>query len=147
MVNSQPASAHSITKTVFIRREPRDVFAYLADLAHWPDWSIVNVKAISPRPGEDWWDMTTPLGAGRLRLRPNADFGILDHDFVAPDARWTVPARVVPVDDGAVFMMTFFQPPQLAADVFEQQANLVDLELAKLKEILEAPGGSDQSAS
>ncbi|HVC34089.1 MAG TPA: hypothetical protein VNL16_11315 [Chloroflexota bacterium] len=72
-----------------------------------------------------------------LRLRPNAALGILDHDFVGPDARWTVPARVVPNGDGAEFMMTFLQPPSFPDDVFVSQLSLVDTELAKLKEILD----------
>jgi len=35
---------------------------------------------------------------------------------------------------GAEFMITFFQPPSF----FDEQIKLVDIELAKLKEILEA---------
>ena len=55
-------------------------------------------------------DMETPIGPAKLRIRPNKELGILDHDFLAPDASWTVPARVVPNADGAEFMITFFHP-------------------------------------
>ncbi len=82
--------------------------------------------------------METPFGPARLRIRPNQELGILDHDFNAPDASWTVPARVVPNADGAEFMITFYQPPSFTNDFFNQQVNLVDKELAKLKEILES---------
>ena len=37
-------------------------------------------------------------------------------------------------------MMTFFQPPSFTDDVFVSQLSLVDVELAKLKEILEEIG-------
>ena len=39
---------------------------------------------------------------------------------------------------GAEFMITFFQPPGFTDDFFDEQVKLVDLELAKLKELLEA---------
>lgn len=88
-------------------------------------------------PNDDWWDLQTPLGAGQIRIRPQEALGILDHDFVGPDARWTVPARVVSNGEGAEFMMTFFKPPIFSDEVFREQLALVDVELARLKEILE----------
>nr|WP_254944259.1 hypothetical protein [Cyanobium sp. AMD-g] len=113
------------------------MFEFLSNPANWPLWAIVNVKAI--RPSEDeWWDVETPMGQAKLRIRPDASTGLLDHDFHAPDASWTVPARVVPNGDGSEFMLTFFQPPTFGDDFFKQQVNLVDSELAKLKEIMES---------
>ncbi|MCP9930205.1 SRPBCC family protein [Cyanobium sp. AMD-g] len=127
----------SITTTVSIRASAEKVFEFLSNPANWPLWAIVNVKAI--RPSEDeWWDVETPMGQAKLRIRPDASTGLLDHDFHAPDASWTVPARVVPNGDGSEFMLTFFQPPTFGDDFFKQQVNLVDSELAKLKEIMES---------
>jgi len=128
---------YSITKSVSIDA-PRDrVFAFLADAANWPKWAIVNVKSVK-RAENQWWDMETPAGMARLRIRPNAEFGILDHDFNAPDASWTVPARVVPNGSGCEFTITFFQPPALTKQLFEEQAALVDRELTQLKFIMES---------
>ena len=127
----------TVTNTVSIDAPVSKVFAFLADASTWPSWAIVNVKAIKKAKG-DWWDMQTPIGAARLRIRPQEQLGILDHDFVAPDAQWTVPARVVSNGSGAVFMITFFQPPNFTDEFFDQQTVLVDRELAKLKEILES---------
>lgn len=138
MSTPAPTLARSITKSIAIPRPPAEVFAYLADLHHWPAWAIVNVKAVHPRPGEEWWDMITPHGQALLRLRPDPRHGILDHDFRDPQASWTVPARVVPNGDGATFMMTFFQPPSFSDVFFDEQMHLVDIELATLKELLEA---------
>ena len=128
---------YSITKSVSIDT-PRDrVFAFLADAANWPQWAIVNVKSVK-RAGDQWWDMETPAGMAKLRIRPNTEFGILDHDFNAPDASWTVPARVIPNGSGCEFMITFFQPPAFTRRFFEEQAALVDKELAQLKSIMES---------
>lgn len=129
---------HSITKTISIDA-PRDrVYAFLADAANWPQWAIVNVKSVAPAGGQ-WWHMETPAGFAKLRIRPNDEFGILDHDFEAPDASWSVPARVVANGDGCDFMITFFQPPMFTRSFFEEQAGLVDKELAQLKSLMESP--------
>jgi hypothetical protein len=45
---------------------------------------------------------------------------------------------VVPNGSGSLFMMTFFQPPTFTDAFFDEQTALVDKELAKLKEIIEA---------
>lgn len=138
--NRRPA-ARSITKQVSIERDVATVFDFVADLANWPRFAIVNVTSVSKRPGEDWWDMVTPRGSARLRIRPVASLGILDHDFVDPQASWTVPARVVPNGAGAELTMTLFQPPGLSNAEFDAQMKLMDVELAKLKEILERGEG------
>ncbi|HUB96883.1 MAG TPA: hypothetical protein VL993_13255, partial [Stellaceae bacterium] len=77
----------------------------------------------------------------RLRMRADARHGILDHDFVDPQASWTVPARVIRNGDGTEFMITFFQPPGFTDAFFDEQIKLVDIELATLKDLLEAAAG------
>ena len=130
----------SVTKCVSIEAAPDEVFAFLADASNWPRWAIVNIKSVAKSDGE-WWEMQTPGGTARLRIRPGAELGTLDHDFVAADARWTVPARVVPNGTGSLFMITFFQPPGFTDEFFDQQTSLVDEELAALKRVLEEAGG------
>ena len=126
----------SITKTISIDAPVSQVFSFLANAANWPRWAIVNVLSVEP--GEDdWWQMQTPMGPAKLRIRPDEHFGTLDHDFNAPDAQWTVPARVVANGSGALFMITFFQPPPFSDAFFDEQVALVDQELAKLKELME----------
>jgi uncharacterized protein YndB with AHSA1/START domain len=126
----------SITRTVSIEAPTEKVFSFLADAANWPSWSIINVLSVSPAES-DWWHMKTPGGMAKLRIRPNAELGILDHDFNAPEAQWSVPALVVQNGTGTLFMITFFQPPTFTDAFFDEQVLLVDKELAKLKEIME----------
>lgn len=140
------ATARSITKTVRIVRDPRMVFEFLADLGNWPLWAVVNVRSTRRTADPDWRDMVTPHGAARLRMRADARHGILDHDFVDAQASWTVPARVVRNGDGAKFMITFFQPPGFTDAFFDEQIKLVDIELAKLKELLEAQSYNNPTA-
>lgn len=138
MNTTNPATARSITKTVRLDCDVDTAFAFLANAGNWPKWAIVNVKSTIPTKDPDWWDMTTPHGAARLRIRADARYGILDHDFVDGQASWTVPARIVPNRTGAEFMITFFQPPSFGDAFFEAQIELVDLELAQLKRVLES---------
>jgi len=126
----------SITKTVVIEARPQKVFSFLVDASNWHLWAIVNVLSVSTGDGR-WWHMKTPAGTARLRIRPNAELGTLDHDFHAPDAQWTVPARGVPNGTGSLFMITFFQPHAFSDRLFDEQVALVDRELAKRKELME----------
>lgn len=135
------STLRSVTKTVRINCSPKSAFDFLADLANWPRWAVVNVLSTSPTTDPDWWDMVTPHGKARLRLRADECRGVLDHDFVDPLASWTVPARVIANAAGAEFMITFFQPPSFTDEFFDQQVKLVDIELAKLKELLESQAG------
>jgi uncharacterized protein YndB with AHSA1/START domain len=135
------AVARSITKSIGINRAPSTVFDYLSNPSNWPQWAIVNVKSVAGAGASEWRDMMTPHGPAKLRIRAEARYGILDHDWHDPQASWTVPARVVPNGDGAEFMMTFFQPPAFSDSFFDEQIKLVDIELAKLKQILEAAPG------
>jgi hypothetical protein len=135
--NHTHVTARSITKTVRIACDPKAAFGFLADLGNWPKWAIVNVKSTRRTADPDWWDMVTPRGAARLRMRADEKHLILDHDFVDSQASWTVPARVIANGGGAEFMITFFQPPGFTDALFDEQIKLVDNELAKLRELLE----------
>ena len=67
----------------------------------------------------------------------NKLLGLLDHVWRDPQASRTVPARIFPNGDGCTLLMTFFQPPVLDDPAFDAAATEVEVELAKLKEILE----------
>jgi hypothetical protein len=49
-----------------------------------------------------------------------------------------VPLRIVANGDGVTVMMTFFQPPVMTDQQFDQAMNEMDIEMNKLKEILES---------
>ena len=143
MSDTATLTARSITKTVRLDCDPERAFAFLADPGNWPRWAVVNVKSTSPSGDPEWWDMVTPHGAAKLRLRADPRHGILDHDFVDAQASWSVPARLVRNGGGAEFVITFFQPPRFSDAFFDQQIALVDRELATLKAILEAQPAPD----
>ena len=128
--------SYSITKTISIDAPVRKVFDFLANLENWQDWAIATIEKIQLYDGE-WWEAATPVGSALLRLRPNATFGTLDHDFDADDASWTVPARVVPNGTGSEVMITLMQPRGTSLADFEEQLALVGGELEHLKRLME----------
>ncbi len=128
--------SRSITKSVDLRVGVERAFDFLNNPENWPKWAIVNMKSVKPAT-DGWYDTETRQGKGQLKMLSNRPLGLLDHLWKDPQASWTVPARVVPNGDGATFLMTFFQPPVLDDHAFDAAANEVDIEMAKLKDLLE----------
>lgn len=128
--------SRSITKSVDLHTTPGRAFDFLSDPTNWPKWAIVNMKSV--RPGADgWYETETRQEKGQLKMLANKTLGLLDHVWKDPQASWTVPARVVPNGEGCTFMMTFLQPPVMNDAVFDAASREVDVELNKLKELLE----------
>lgn len=128
--------SRSITKSVDLRASPERVFDFLNDPLNWPKWAIVNMKSAKPA-ANGWHDIETRHGKGQLKMASNKPLGLLDHIWKDPQASWTVPARIVANGEGSTFLITFFQPPILSDEAFNAAALEVEIELAKLKEILE----------
>lgn len=127
-----------VTKSVVINCSPQEVFAFLANGENWPKFAVHNIFSIRPGTGGDWI-IDTPRGPGRLRLKPTAEFGIIDHEFIdAQEGRWEVPARVVAAADGAVFMMTLTKPEPMPESDFYTGMRLLDEEMETLKLLLES---------
>ncbi len=130
--------AISTTKSIQIERPASDVFAFVSDLTMMPKWAIHNVKAIRPL-GDGSWQIETPRGPGQIVPHFRADCGILDHEFIDPrEGRWSVPARVVPVDNStSAFIITLRKPDTMPEYAFAPAMRLMDEELAALKSCVE----------
>ena len=120
------ATVRSVTKTVRITCDPRTAFEFLADLGHWPQWAVVNIKSTRRSDDPDWWEMVTPRGSARIRMRADARNGILDHDFVDSQASWTVPARVIANGSGCAFQPRRSGIPVMAVTLGAQRRKPVD---------------------
>ena len=126
----------SITKNVDINAPIEKVFNFLVNPLNWPGYAVVNLKSVS-KGSDGWFNMTTKFGQGQIKMLAEKTKGILDHTWKDPQATWTVFARVVPNGQGSTFMMTFFQPPIMTNEIFDEAMKDMDVEMAKLKEILE----------
>lgn len=128
--------AKSITKTIDICAKPEKVFQFLSNPMNWPQFAIVNLKSV--RPGtKGVYEILSKNGSGQIQMLSNEKLGILDHIWRDKEASWTVFMRAMPNFEGTTLSTTFFQPEQLPQGAFDQSMRDMDIEFAKLKEVLE----------
>ncbi len=126
----------SAIKSADIQATPEKVYAFLADPLNWPQYAVVNLRSVSP--GQNgWFKAVTKFGEGELRVNGVKEFGLFDHVWKDMQATWQVYGRVVPNGDGSTVMMTLFKPPVMSDELFDHSMKEMDVEMAKLKEILE----------
>lgn len=130
------AIVRSAIKSADIQAAPEKVYAFLADPLNWPKYAVVNLRSVSP--GQNgWFKAVTKFGEGELRVTGVKEFGLFDHVWKDPQATWQVYGRVVPNGDGSTVMMTLFKPRVMSDELFDHSMKEMDIEMAKLKEILE----------
>lgn len=128
--------SRSRIKSVDIQASVEKAFTFLSDPMNWPQYAVVNLRSVSPG-ASGWYNAVTKFGEGQLKITSIKEFGLLDHTWKDPQATWTVYSRVVPNGGGATVSMTLFQPPVMNDAQFDQAMKEMDIEMAKLKEILE----------
>lgn len=128
--------ARSTIKYIDIQAAPEKVYNFLSNVMNWPQYAVVNLRSVSP--GQNgWFNVITKFGQGEIKIDCVKEFGILDHVWKDPQATWRTYARVVSNNEGSTFMMTIFQPSIMNDDQFDQAMMETNIEMAKLKEILE----------
>ncbi len=129
--------SRSAVKFADIAAPPERIYAFLSNPMNWPRYAVVNLKSVSP--GRDgWFKAVTKFGEGEIKVDGVKEFGILDHVWRDPQAAWKVYSRVVPNGEGSTVMLTLFQPPVMSDAQFDLAMKEMDIEMAKLKELMEA---------
>ena len=128
--------SRSTIKSVDIAATPERVFAFLADPMNWPRYAVVNLRSVTKGEG-GWHNALTKFGEGQIRIEAAEEHGIFDHVWKDPQATWKVYSRVVPNGEGSTVMMTLFQPPVMTDAQFDAAMKEMDVEMAKLKELME----------
>jgi hypothetical protein len=128
--------ARSTIKSVDIEAAPDKVYAFLSNPMNWPEYAVVNLRSISP--GQNgWFKAVTKFGEGEIKIDAVKELGVFDHIWRDPQATWRVYSRVVPNGEGSTVMMTLFQPSVMTDQQFDQGMKEMDIEMRKLKEIME----------
>lgn len=127
----------SRTVSISIRRSPGEVYDYLVEPANFPRWSVFITDIT--RDGDEWL-ASTPGGSVRIRFTPRNDYGIVDHYVtVGPALQIYVPLRVVANgEDGSEVLFTVFRLPGMNEAQFAEDMEMVAIDLAGLKRVLEA---------
>jgi uncharacterized protein YndB with AHSA1/START domain len=124
------------TLHVSIRREPDEVYRFLAKPENLPQWAAGLGSSF--RRGPDGWIAETPNGPVKVRFEaPNA-LRVADH-FVMPakGAEVHIPIRVLAHDSGSEVIFTLFPQPGMSAENFQEDARRVREDLKSLKRVLE----------
>ena len=120
----------SATVTAVLRAPQQDVFAYMADIDHLPEWATEFARELR-REGDDY-KVVNGLGEFFFDVRADASTGVIDM-YAGPtkDEMAVFPTRVVALPDGSsAFTFTMFQAPGMPDELFERQHASLQRELA-----------------
>jgi uncharacterized protein YndB with AHSA1/START domain len=119
-----------------IDRPAADVYAYVADPRHLPEWAPGLGEGVEQVDGE--WFVRTGGGPVKVAFHPANDDGILDHVVTFPSGEsFLNPLRVVPYGEGSEIVFSVRRAPGTSDEDFARDTGLVAADLARLKAILE----------
>ena len=130
-----PSESRQISES--IDRPAAQVYDYAADPAHLPAWAPGLGRSVENVDGR--WFVETPAGRAGLTFVERNEFGVLDHEVTLPSGDVIYnPMRVVPNGDGCEVVFSLRRLPGMSSEDFERDAGLVQADLTRLKQVLEA---------
>jgi hypothetical protein len=132
-----PSESKQITE--WIDRSAADVYEYAADPANLPRWAPGLGNSVENVDGQ--WFVETGSGRAGFAFVERNKFGVLDHEVTLPSGEVIYnPMRVVPHGDGSEVVFTLRRLPDMSDEDFARDAGLVQADLTRLKNVLEATG-------
>jgi Polyketide cyclase / dehydrase and lipid transport len=123
----------------WIDRPVADVYDYASDPAHLPQWAPGLGYSVENVGGE--WFVETESGRAGFAFVERNKYGVLDHEVTLPSGDVIYnPMRVVPLGDGCEVVFSLRRLPDMSDEDFAGDAGLVQADLTRLKQILEATG-------
>ena len=130
-----PAESKQISES--IDRSAADVYRYASDPANLPAWAPGLGSSVENIDGH--WFVETPAGRAGFVFVERNELGVLDHEVTLPSGDVIYnPMRVVPNGDGCDVVFTLRRLPDMSDEDFERDAILVQSDLTRLKQVLEA---------
>ena len=130
-----PSESRQISES--IDRPAAQVYDYAADPAHLPEWAPGLGRSVENVDGR--WFVETPAGRAGVAFVERNEFGVLDHEVTLPSGDVIYnPMRVVPNGDGCEVVFSLRRLPGMSSEDFERDAGLVQADLTRLKQVLEA---------
>ena len=94
-------SREAIIKTMTIDKNFDEVYNFFINVKNWEKGGAL--KNINKVETQDLWEVDTPIGKAQIKVKPNKQFGILDHDFIGSGGdSWTVYCRVIKNEEHAI---------------------------------------------
>jgi uncharacterized protein YndB with AHSA1/START domain len=129
--------ANSSHVSVHIARSVDDVYDYLSDPAHLPEWAAGLSGSIELVEGQ--WVSDSPMGRVVVQFAAPNTWGVLDHDVTLPDGQtFHNPLRVLADGDGSELVFTVRQAAGADDAAFAKDVEAVRADLDRARELLEA---------
>jgi hypothetical protein len=125
-----------IVKTMTINKNLDEVYNFFINIENWEKGgALSNIRKNEYR---DVWEVDTPVGKARIKLKANHEFGILDHEFIGSGGdNWVVFCRIIESGKDSVISWIFIKPAALSNDEFKNQLLNFDKEMQGWKKALE----------
>jgi len=137
MSTKAPELMESRYVSVAIARPPRDVYAFASDPRNLPRWASGLAGSVKQVDGE--WHAASPLGDIRIRMAPQNELGVLDHDVILESGDSVFnPLRVMPNGSGSEVVFVIFRRPGMSHEQLAEDARVVQHDLQTLRQLLEA---------
>lgn len=124
--------------TISVERPFAEVFEFLGNPVHFPQWAGVPGSPVEHLNGCDWL-VEVPSGKLVLRVSPTNDFGILDYAIFRPGTESSPinRARLVPNDDGCVLILVMYQNLGISDEQFQSDVDWMESDLERMRSLLE----------
>lgn len=120
-----------------IDRSMKEAYAFASQPENFPEWAA-GMSSSLHREGKTW-RAETPLGEATIRFSPPNEFGVLDHWVTLPGKPVIyIPLRMIENGTGTQVAFTLFRQPGMSEADFDQDAAMVEKDLAALKHLLES---------
>jgi hypothetical protein len=126
----------SRTVTTVLDAEKAQVFDYLADIRHLPEWATEFARELRQE-GEDY-KVVNGLGEFFFSISADPSSGVIDM-FAGPtkEQMAVFPTRAVELPDGrTAYSFTMFQSPDMPDELFDSQYESLRREFANIERIL-----------
>lgn len=126
----------SETVTTILAAPQREVFEYMSDIEHLPEWATEFARELR-REGDDY-KVVNGLGEFFFTIRADPATGVIDM-LAGPtkDAMAVFPTRAVELPDGrTAYSFTMFQAPDMPDELFDAQHASLRREFANIERIL-----------
>lgn len=132
---SMPSESKQISER--IDRRAADVYEYASDPRNLPHWAPGLGNSVENVDGR--WFVETPSGRVGFAFVERNKYGVLDHEVTLPSGEVIYnPMRVVPYGDGSEVIFSLRRLPDMSDQDFARDAGLVQADLTRLKQVLEA---------
>jgi hypothetical protein len=122
--------------SVYIERPAAEVYAYVVNPAHLPNWAAGLSGSIEQRDGH--WFAESPMGEIEVIFVPENRYLVLDHDVRLSDGTtFNNPMRVIAHDTGCEVVFSIRRRSGRPDEDYEADAKAVRTDLASLKRLLE----------